>query len=294
MRKSGFGWLAAALACVIGVAVSTLLAQTDPLPTPKPMPRVDRQFTMLDGRGSRLGVSVDDLSATDLTSANGVTNGVKVGEVAPESAAAKAGVKPGDLVVEYDGERVRSARQFSRLIQETPDGRTVKMTVARDGQKQTFDVTPERRTAMAFDIDGDRLRRDVERSVERGLRGLERLPDFNFDFRAPDVEDRMPMPRQPGSARGRLGVQLQSLTPQLADYFGAKDGGVLVSAVSSGTPAEKAGLKAGDVIVSINSDRVRDVGDLRSELQDTTNGEVSIGVIRDRQEMTLKGAVPQR
>jgi serine protease Do len=290
MSKARFGWLAAALALVIGVAVSTLLAQTNPLPEPKPMPRTDQSFTMLEGRGSRLGVSVEDVSATDLKSANGVTSGVKIEEVSHDGAAAKAGVKQGDLVVEYDGERVRSARQFSRLIQETPEGRTVKMTIVRDGQKQTLDVTPERRTARNVDIDGDRIRRDVERS----LRGLDRLPNFNFDFHAPDFEDRAPMLRQRGSARGRLGVQLQSLTPQLADYFGAKDGGVLVSGVSSGTPAEKAGLKAGDIIVSINSDRVRDVDDLRSELQDTASGDVSIGIIRDRKEMTLRGAVPQR
>ncbi len=69
--------------------------------------------------------------------------GVVVDEVNPDSPAEKAGIKAGDIVVDYDGERVRSARQFSRLVQETPDGRTVAIGIVRDGKKQTVNATPE-------------------------------------------------------------------------------------------------------------------------------------------------------
>ena len=74
---------------------------------------------VLDGRGSQLGVMVSDVDA------KAPTGGVKIDEVNEDSPAEKAGIKAGDIVVEYDGERVRSARQFTRLVQETPEGRTV-------------------------------------------------------------------------------------------------------------------------------------------------------------------------
>lgn len=288
MKKARFGVLAASLAFGVGAAVSTLLAQPSapvPLPEPGPSPHA-RELRILDGRGSRLGVSVRDLVADDVKSTSGVTSGVRIEDIDDEGAGAKAGLREGDLVVEFDGERVRSARQFSRLVQETPDGRTVKMGIVRGGEKQSLDVTPGRALAWNLEIDGDRIRRDVE----RGLRGLDRLPYFNFNDRPFAFEWDPEMPSR--MSRGRLGVQLDSLSPQLADYFGAKDGGVLVSGVTPGTPAEKAGLKAGDVIVSVNGAKVRDVGELRRELRDSPS-KLSIGIVRDRKETTIEGTIPQ-
>ena len=92
---------------------------------------------VLDGRGSQLGVMVSDVDAT------ATTGGVQIDEVNDDSPAEKAGIKSGDVIVEYDGERVRSARQFTRLVQETPEGRTVKIGLLRDGKRQTVDATPE-------------------------------------------------------------------------------------------------------------------------------------------------------
>ena len=71
------------------------------------------------------------------------TAGVRIDGVDDDSPAAKAGLREGDVVVEFDGERVRSARQLTRLVQETPDGRAVKMTVTRGDARQTVEVTPE-------------------------------------------------------------------------------------------------------------------------------------------------------
>ena len=189
-----------------------------------------------------------------------------------------------------DGERVRSARQFTRLVQETPDGRTVKIAVLRNGQKQTVDATPEEgRNAWNFQIDGDQIRREIE----RGLRDLPREPfDFRYDDRGPRrFEYRLPERVMPFmGSRGRLGVSVQSLTPELEEYFGAKNGGVLVSSVAQDSAAAKAGIKAGDVITSINGDPVSDTGDLMRELDGAT-GELTIVVLRDRKELTLKATL---
>ena len=147
---------------------------------------------MLDGRGGQIGVSVDDLDEQGLKAAAGAPSGVRIEEVDPDSPASKSGLREGDIVVELDGERVRSARQFSRLIQETPEGRSVRLGVVRDGKRQTIDVTPEGR---AFAFGGNAWMgpssssgwRDLEprlRELEPQLReSLRDLEPFQREFR---------------------------------------------------------------------------------------------------------------
>ena len=269
-------------------AVGTLVAQ-GPAPTPAPEPPERPRVFRFDGRGSHIGVMVED-----------ATSGVRIQDVDEDSPAAKAGVREGDIVTEFDGERVRSARQFSRLVEETAPGRTVKLVLTRDGQTQTVDVTPDNR-ALAWGFDGDRIGREIARGmreieprlreIEPRLRQLEpRLREFRFDPPAFDFDFDFDM--VPGTARGRLGVQIESLSTQLADYFGVKDGGVLVSGVTKDSPAEKAGLKAGDVITSIDSERVRDYDDLIRALRGKS-GDVAIGIVRDKKASTVKTTIEQ-
>jgi serine protease Do len=85
-------------------------------------------------------------------------------------------------------------------------------------------------------------------------------------------------------------VQLNDLTPQLAEYFGAKDGGVLVASVTKDSPADKAGLKAGDVITSIDGGRVRSSDDVIDGLRDK-DGQISVGVVREKKESTLNATI---
>mgnify|MGYP001246028940 CR=1 FL=1 len=282
MKKLKFGAFFVGLTLAVGGAVSVITAQDV-----RVAPRGRGDVFMLDGRGAQLGVRVSDVDA------KAATGGVRVDEVNEDSPADRAGLREGDVVVEYDGERVRSARQFTRLVQETPDGRTVKIAVLRNGQKQTVDATPEAgRNAWNFEIDGDQIRREIE----RGLRDFQREPfEFRFDDRGPRrFEYRLPERVMPlMGSRGRLGVTVQSLTPELEDYFGASNGGALVSSVAPDSAAAKAGLKAGDVITSINGDRVSDSGDLMRELSDATGG-VTIVVVRDKNELTLKATLTGR
>jgi serine protease Do len=301
MKMVRFGVFGLILAAIVAFAVSTLVAQA---PAPAPEPQRDRdpmtrsRVMLLDGRGSQIGVMVQDLAAEDLK--NGLTNGVRVDDVDRDSPAAKAGVHEGDIVVEYDGERIRSARQFSRLVQETAGGRSVKIGIVRNGQRQTLDVTPES-GPFAFGVDGDRIGADVARSLRdigprlreqlepqmRQFRELEpRMRDFRYQGPLLDFDGVIPR-----TGRARLGVQLESLTPQLATYFGVKDGGVLVSSVTEDSPAAKAGLKAGDVITSVNGDRVRDYEGLINELNSAQANEVTLGIVRDKKESTVKATL---
>src|SRR3954447_5461873 len=85
--------------------------------------------------------------------------GAIVTQVVQASAAEKAGVKAGDVVTSFDGERVRSARQLERLVEETPAGRTGKMALARAGSSTTVDVTPEApKVTTMFGGDGPQMR----------------------------------------------------------------------------------------------------------------------------------------
>lgn len=203
------------------------------------------------GSGGQLGIRVSDTES-----------GVRVDDVSEGSAAEKAGLREGDVIIEFDGERVRSAMQLTRLVRETPDGRTVRVGVTRDGQRQDLQATPESRGGFAFDFDGDRLRDEIERSMRGRI---------------------MPL-------RGRLGVTLQSLTPDLEEYFGATKGGALVSSVARESAAAKAGLKAGDVITAIDGRGVRSAGDVMRQLGDRS-GEIEIAILRDKQAMTLKATI---
>ena len=270
------------------------------------------------GGGPRLGIQIRDLNKDDLAKFKvSSQNGVAVEAVTKDSAAEKGGVKTGDVVVQFDGENVRSAAQLTRLVRETAAGRTVKMGVVRDGKRVDLDVTPaEEDSVFSLAIAGEKVP-DLERRLDAVP---ERGQVYRFDRRTlpePTLppggawrwEQRTPMPvpegdvlqwfREGGAGnfafmpgRGRLGVNVQELTPELAAYFGVKDG-LLVNSVQADTPAAKAGIKAGDVIGSVNGKAVATSNELIKELADK-DGEVTIGVTRDKKPLSLKATLEPR
>ena len=217
----------------------------------------------LVGPGSSIGITVRDSDS-----------GVLVERVRTETPASRAGVKEGDIVTEFDGEKARSAAQFTRLVRETAPGRTVKMTVLRNGASTTVDISPENR--------GDSIRfPDVARDFQRFQI---QPPDLNFDFAEPF---------RFYSSR-RLGVTVTPLSDQLAAYFGVKQG-VLVSEVQAGSVAGAAGIKAGDVITTVRGQTVTSSGDVLRELGEAGSGaSVEIRVTRDHKEITLTAKMPER
>src|SRR5207237_10369752 len=88
-------------------------------------------------------------------------------------------------------------------------------------------------------------------------------------------------------ANRRIGVSTQTLTKQLADYFGAKDGGVLITSVTENSPAAKAGLKAGDVITAIDGEKVTSSGDLTRAINKKDDGTVTLTVVHDHATRTV-------
>ncbi len=234
--------------------------------------------------GSRLGVSLRDVDKADVDREKlPAPRGAVIDEVRGGSPAEKAGFKAGDVVVEFDGERVRSARHLARLVQETPEGRTVKAVVVRAGKRVELDVTPETGDWPRFT---ERLERELERlGRELPLRIRPEVERFGWLWVEPFAAG--------SGGRRRLGVVVQDLPPQLAEYFGVKRG-VLVASVTPGSAAEKAGVKAGDVITAIDGAAVDGAADLERRVARLTAGrEFSLAVVRDRKSMTLKATIEE-
>jgi serine protease Do len=226
----------------------------------------------LSGGSSQIGVSIRDVDEKDATKTKGTT-GVVIEDVETDGPAQKAGLKAGDIVTEFDGERVRSTRQFIRLVQETPAGHQVSLAVMRDGQRVTATVQPREGTALGFKYF------NAPTAKAPALM-------FKNDGFPPRIEKLI-------GGSGRLGISIEDLSSQLAEYFGTKDG-VLVTSVMDNSNASKTGLKAGDVITSINGQNVTGAGDLRTRTQRLEPGdEFSVGIVRDKKPMTLKGKIDQ-
>jgi serine protease Do len=264
---------------VLGGLLLTTLAMLAYVLTPRASaqqrdvnPALGRAWDLaLEGPGSTIGITVRDQS--------GDATGVVIESVREGTPATRAGLQKGDVVVEFDGERTRSARQFTRMVRETAPGRSVKMTILRDGSKRTLDITPDSRDSVTLQ-QFPHVTSDVFRRLPR---------DFNFRFDSQGFfsEGFFGAPR-------RMGVSVMPLSDQLAAYFGVKEG-VLVSDVSSGTPAATAGVQAGDVITAVNGRNVLSSADLAREVREAEPGStLEIRLTRERKEMNVKVTLAQR
>jgi serine protease Do len=200
-----------------------------------------------------LGVSVQSLGK-DKREKFGVKNGMEVIAVEKESAAAKAGIKEDDVIQLVNGEKIRDAQDLVDIIAELAPGMAVKIGLWRDGKAQeVMAILDKYKGPKHFVWNDKRLPRIIRSS-------------------------------------GYLGIVLQELNPDLAPYFSVKTGeGVLIVRVDKDTPAEKAGLKAGDVIVAMGDKTVRDAATVHEVLVDLKKGEiVAITVIRHGKKETVK------
>ena len=238
-------------------------------------------MSLPDEGGSWLGVETQEVTAEKAKELKlPAERGVVIGKVLGDSPAAKAGLKDGDVITEINGQRVEGTVQFRRMIHETPAGRTLQFTVSRDGHPETVRVT-------------------LGKMQESRKHWMNAMPQA-FQFQMPEVA---PMPGMPNlewdgdnflTGGPRLGIDAEDISGQLGAYFGAPDGeGILVRDVNAGSAAEKAGVKAGDVITSLNGERIHDVAELRSKLAAAGEGKTAkLGVLRNKSSLTLDVEIP--
>jgi len=188
--------------------------------------------------------------------------GVEITRVEDSSPAEKAGLKSGDVVLEYNGQRVEGMEQFGRLVRETPAGREVKLLISRNGATQAIAATlqvrkPKNIAALMPNMD---------------------MPELHI----PDMPQVFTTWHSPV-----LGVEAESLGSQLAAYFGVKEG-VLVRSVAKDTAAEKAGIKAGDVITKVDGSTVTTPNELVSAIHSVGSRKpFALELTRDRHETTV-------
>ncbi len=252
----------------------------------------------LSGGGGYLGVDVTDVDeerATQLGMSR--ARGVYIVEAIGGESAAEAGIEDGDVIVAWNGERLESVAQLRRLTGETPAGRTVDLTVLRDGQERELAVELGERyrrsgglTFVSPQIDLSRAYVQDSRAARERAREAQELARDARDRALEGVTRAFYL-----AGRPRLGANTQSLGDQLAEYFGVEEG-VLVTSVHEETPAAEGGLRAGDVIVGIGDADVGDPGDLREALADLEPGEVAVRIVRDgtAQALTVVLEEPER
>lgn len=273
---------------IAAMALTIMAAQTPPPPAapaqpappapPKKTSTVANRVVVRGSGGSFLGVGVAEVEAERAKALNlREERGAEVKSVEEDSPAEKAGVKVGDVVVEYNGQRVEGIEQFVRMVRETPPGRKATLTVWRNGAQQTLTATIATRKAMtrSWNTDG----------------GVEvHIPEIRIpEIRIPDL------PRTIMSWRSStLGIEAESLSSQLAEFFGVKDG-VLVRSVVKDSPASKAGIKAGDVITKVDDSKVTSPREVTSALRGARSKKtIPVVLVRNQKETTVQVTLEEK
>lgn len=231
--------------------------------------------------GSYLGVGVRDIDS-ERAKALGLKEdrGVEVKHVDEDSPAAKAGIREGDAIVEFNGQPVEGTEQFMRLVRETPAGRSTKILLSRNGAPQTVVASIGKRKGPYAWLSGDG---DVELFGDLAPPAAPKPPSWPSPPALPDLPRSLMMWNSPV-----LGIESESLGSQLAAYFGVKEG-VLVRSVMKDSAAEKAGLKAGDVIVKVDGAGVTSPREISSLLRSVRSKKtIPLLITRNQKELTLR------
>jgi serine protease Do len=240
-----------------------------------PTPSAPRVRVVAKGPMSYLGVNVLEVDS-EIAKAAGLKqeHGVQITLVDPDSPAARSGLMVKDIILEYNNERVEGTTQFVRMVSETPVGRKVSMEVFRNGGIQTLTAQIGARPGQNFNF-----------SMTAPMAPMAPMPPSppNIDLTMPDIPGGL-LSWQSSS----LGYISEPVDGQLADFFGVKEG-VLVRSVVAQSPAEKAGLKAGDVIVKADGMPVKSPREITGMLRrQRDNKKLSLTVVRSHKELTLE------
>jgi serine protease Do len=280
------------------VELPMLIAQAAPQPPVVPVPPVPPSVW---GKGSYLGIGVREVVAERAKELKlPEERGVEVTTVAGDSPADKAGLKEGDVVLEYNGQRVEGVEQFIRMVRETPAGRHAKLLISRGGANQTLTATIAEHNPFQmgpqFHRDMDKMGEEMGRQFgpdskfQRDMQKMQRdLGRMRFEFEPNDL----PQGEMVWKTR-LLGIEAESVNSQLAEFFGVKQG-VLVRSVSKDSAAEKAGLKAGDIITKVGETEVGRPGEVSRQLREAPAGKpVALSVVRNHRPVSVNVTVESK
>jgi serine protease Do len=307
MSKKRLLMLTCALAAAAGCASIVFAQGATTVARPARQDEPARAFSFAFGGGNYLGVYTEPVTSEDMGRLNlsGEPRGVAVARVAENSPAAKAGLQKDDVILRFDGEQVSSVQKLSRLIDESAPEHAARLTISRGGAERELTVTLGRRETLGgaqamklengqvFRLEGDEWKKQPEewkRHAEEWRKQTEEWRKQTEDLR--EQLEKLPLAggfAVVGGAGRRIGVTTTPLTDQLADYFGVSRGvGVLVTSVTEGGPAAKAGLKAGDVITEVDGEKIGSAVELSRAVGRRQEGDLSLTVTRERGRRTFK------
>jgi serine protease Do len=225
-----------------------------------------------------LGVLVGDIDSETATKLRlKDTRGAVVTLIDHDAPAAQAGIRVNDVVLQVNGEAMENAEHFGRVLHEVPPGHTVSLVISRDGALQTITVQL---------CDGKKLEHDVWNRLGNGnepassgaglaiLGGVGDVPTGAAGgFHMPFV----------GANTLSVGAMVEPLAGQMSDYLGVK-GGLMIKQVARKSEAEKAGLKAYDVILKVGPDGILTTADWDRALRANQNRPVQVTILRDRRQ----------
>ncbi len=231
------------------------------------------------GSGSSyMGVDIADVTSERLSTLKlKEEHGAEITMVDQDAPAGKAGLHEHDVIVNLNGSAVESAAQLRRMIKETPAGRVISLGISRDGQPLTIKLQlADRRKSMTWE--------PGEHSFKVEMPQLPQLPEIDVPVSVVIAHSSL-----------RSGLMVENITQQLGDFFGVKDGkGVLVRAVEKGSRGEKAGFRAGDVVVKVNNQPVHDTSDFTRAVRTTSGSTAAVTVVRDKREQNLTLTLPDK
>ncbi len=248
------------------MVAATALASAEPKPAsagwPEPHP------------SSYLGVHIDEVTPQTASALKlSDTSGALITYIDQDGPACRAGLKNNDVIVGFNGSRIQNPDQLREVIQGTAAGKTVSLTVVRNGQRKDINVTLGAWPNVV--IHARNLPLAPPMAFMPPVVTVPPIPDIDIDV--PSFT----------ALSSRHGVVVENLCPQLSDFFGVPHGqGVLVRSVEKGSPADAAGLKAGDVIVKVNNETVHDMADWRRAMH-IRAGKIPIAVVREKHEQTV-------
>ena len=259
---------------IVGVLLSTLLVSFAFAKKYKSGPVSNDDKTAFLGVYTQT-VDEDIADAFDL----GSKYGAVINMVIDDSPAEKAGLHDGDVIIAFNGEKVWDKAALVEFIEDQKPGDVVTLKIASEGKTEDIQVT--------LDETPDGFNHDTKIWSRSSLGKIPWLSAFHDDD-----DDDISIYSDRGSY---IGVNLQELSDQLGDYFGVKDGeGILITEVVEDSPAEKAGLKAGDIIVSVDKKDVEDYNDIQKTIRQKEIGEtVDIGILRDKKQQTITVTVDE-
>jgi hypothetical protein len=225
--------------------------------------------------------------------------GARVTHVVDDSPADKAGLEEDDIVVEFNGEIVRGPMALTQRIHACAPGDRVTLKVLRDGRTTEVEVELGQRSEVTVSVP------DVNWQSDRGQVWQDEFQDrmedlgerlgrtYSYSYTLPEGGGSFTIPFGVDWGKPKLGVQLIETTQELREHLGgSEDEGVLVSKVLPGTPAQRAGIAVGDLIVSIGGDAVATVDELREALSDKEGEAFTVVVVRDHRRIPIEVTIP--